>query len=118
MSGSKHTAGWKSGSTARAYVDFRAGDGHYLTVVGRGGRPVAFVLGTKGRIWREDPEADANVALVLAAPDLLEAARKADAVLRTMYPTVISDRDAAKVREAFDGLSVAIAKATRSPTHD
>lgn len=53
-----------------------------------------------------------------AATDLLEAARKADAVLRTMYPTVISDRDAAKVREAFDGLSVAIAKATRSPTHD
>lgn len=53
-----------------------------------------------------------------AAPDLLEAAREADAVLRTMYATVISDRDAARVREAFDSLGAAITKATRNPTHD
>jgi hypothetical protein len=58
--------------------------------------------------------AEADARLIAAAPDLLEAARKADAVLRTMYPTVASDRDAAKVREAFDALSAAIAKATGS----
>ena len=63
-------------------------------------------------VVEEGEEATANARMIAATTDLLDAARKADAVLRTMYPTVISDRDAAKVREAFDGLGAAIAKAT------
>lgn len=92
----------------RLYEDFLGSVQDYLTdnVTFNIGQRIAAADRGRREQWGRANTAEARVA------ELLEAARKADAVLRTMYPTVISDRDAAKVREAFDGLSAAIAKAT------
>jgi hypothetical protein len=107
----KHTAGeWRLDPRSPGDVETPAGV------------QIAFGLAASqvGEEWHikgpcpPDDEAAANARLIAAAPDLLEAARKADAVLRTMYPTVASDRDAAKVREAFDAMSAAIIKATET----
>jgi hypothetical protein len=88
--------------------------GHYVCPEGNHGQFVAIVSGHVSGALRPEAERKANARLLASAPDLLEAACGAEGLLRAMYPTVASDRDAAKVRKAFDALAAAIAKATGS----
>lgn len=73
----KHTEGpWTKGTCEVASIDFED-EGHYFTIMAPDREcAVAFVPGTERR-WHDDPEVDANAALILAAPDLLEALKYA-----------------------------------------
>lgn len=57
----------------RVRVEFEGG-GHYVTLSAPDrDYPVAFVIGTPGHHWNNDPEQEANARLIAASPDMAEA---------------------------------------------
>lgn len=79
---------------------------HGITVYSTAGRDVADVLSDGGS------EAIADARLIAAAPELLEALRRAEAAIKYAVAAANSEADYVRICEIQDAVSAAIAKAT------
>jgi hypothetical protein len=102
---------WTKGPVSRGFdyfeecrVEFE-GSGHYITISTPGRKlPVAFVIGTPGRHYSDDPEQEANANLYAAAPTMAEAL---EALLDAAERHIFSDECRAERDAARAALSLA-----------